>query len=73
MADNAALQELVERSRIAEVINSLFLSTDRRDWVSVRACFASEVPARRRSRPWPLDARVRPTSRGRAEWFTGLA
>lgn len=43
MTDNEALQDLVERSRITEVINSLFVSTDRRDWVSVRACFASEV------------------------------
>lgn len=43
MAYNTALQVLVERSRVADVINTLFLATDAREWDRVRACFASKV------------------------------
>lgn len=37
------MDALVERSRITDVINRLFVSTDRRDWAGVQACFAPEV------------------------------
>jgi hypothetical protein len=39
----ADLRRLIERSRIAEVINSLFVGTDLRDWKRVRGCFAEQV------------------------------
>jgi hypothetical protein len=42
MADDP-LEALIERSRITDVINRLFMATDARDWSTVRACFATEV------------------------------
>jgi hypothetical protein len=41
--EEAALKELIERDRIAQVVNALFVSTDARDWGRVRECFASRV------------------------------
>jgi hypothetical protein len=43
MADDTALRDLVECNRIAEVINTLFVATDTRDWPRVRSCFAPVV------------------------------
>ena len=37
------LENLVERTRIIEQINRLFISTDNRDWDAVKNCFASTV------------------------------
>ena len=37
------LQQLVEKDRIIDTINQLFISTDTRDWPTVRACFADTV------------------------------
>ena len=43
MADETTLRDLVERTRIAEVVNTLFVSTDARIWPQVRSCFAPVV------------------------------
>jgi hypothetical protein len=40
------LQHLVEKDRIIDTINQLFISTDTRDWPTVRACFADKPPSR---------------------------
>ena len=37
------LEALIERERIIETINTLFIATDARDWAAVRACLAPEV------------------------------
>lgn len=41
--DNNDLEYLLERTRIIEQINRLFIGTDNRDWVSVKRCFAPSV------------------------------
>jgi hypothetical protein len=43
MADDAAVQDLLEHNRIAGVINTVFLSTDAREWARVKECFARTV------------------------------
>ena len=40
---DAQYKMLVEKDKIIEVINRLFISTDNRDWPKVKNCFASEV------------------------------
>ena len=37
------LETLIAKDRIVDVVNSLFVSTDQRDWSAVRACFAERV------------------------------
>lgn len=37
------LQHLLEKDRIIDTINQLFIGTDTRDWPTVRACFADTV------------------------------
>ena len=34
---------LVEKDKIIEVLNQLFISTDNRDWMKVKECFSSKV------------------------------
>ncbi len=43
MTDEAPVRMLVERERVAEVVNRLFVATDTRDWAHVRGCFAPRV------------------------------
>jgi len=43
MADDVVVRGLLEHSRISEVINTLFLATDARDWARVKRCFAPAV------------------------------
>ncbi len=38
-----ALDDLVQKERIAAVVNAVFVGTDARDWRAVEACFASSV------------------------------
>jgi 3-phenylpropionate/cinnamic acid dioxygenase small subunit len=38
-----SVQELIEKDDVITVVNTLFISTDRRDWNTVKACFAEEV------------------------------
>ena len=40
---DAQFRILVEKDKIIEVINRLFISTDNRDWSEVKNCFSSEV------------------------------
>ena len=37
------LLQLLEKDRIIDTINQLFIGTDNRDWPTVRACFADTV------------------------------
>jgi hypothetical protein len=37
------LQLLLDRTRIVDTINRLFVSTDSRDWAAVKGCFAPRV------------------------------
>ncbi len=39
----AELQALIDKDRIRQVITTLFVRTDQRDWPAVRACFAPRV------------------------------
>jgi SnoaL-like domain len=43
MTDGATVGRMWEEHRVAQVINTLFVSTDRRDWARVRGCFAPRV------------------------------
>ena len=43
MAEDPAVRSVVERERVAEVINRLFVATDARDWEQVQTCFAPQV------------------------------
>jgi hypothetical protein len=38
-----AVRDVLERERIAEIINTLFIATDVRDWPRVQGCFAPQV------------------------------
>jgi hypothetical protein len=38
-----SIDHLLEKDRIKEVINNLFIFTDNRDWESVEKCFAEKV------------------------------
>ncbi|HJW09142.1 MAG TPA: nuclear transport factor 2 family protein [Holophagaceae bacterium] len=38
-----ALQALIDKEQVLEVVNRLFVSTDRRDWAAVRSCLADPV------------------------------
>ncbi len=40
---DAQYRMLVEKDKIIELINRLFISTDNRDWSKVKHCFSSEV------------------------------
>lgn len=41
--DQSPLQGLLDRLAIMEVVNSIAVDTDLRDWAAVRACFADDV------------------------------
>jgi hypothetical protein len=40
---NDAIRELIDKDRIAAVINQVFVATDFRDWPAVRECLAPSV------------------------------
>jgi len=40
---NSEIELLIERTRIVETINRLFIGTDKRDWALVKSCFAPRV------------------------------
>lgn len=42
-AMNEQLQQLIEKERVKETVNQLFISTDNRDWLKVKSLFASRV------------------------------
>ena len=41
--DDRAVEQLQERERIVDVLNTLFVATDAREWSRVRSCFAPVV------------------------------
>jgi hypothetical protein len=43
MSSDAAVLELMDKDRIGEVVNTLFVATDARDWERVRGCFTEKV------------------------------
>lgn len=63
---------IIERLRIEEVINQLFVATDRRDWAAVRACFAPEVRFDMTSLAGGAPTTMTPAQIA-AGWETGLA
>jgi hypothetical protein len=65
------LQLLIDRSNIVDVINRLFISTDRRDWPAVAACLAASVEVDMSSVGGPAR-KMRGTELA-AFWETGLA
>jgi hypothetical protein len=71
MPDEAALRNLIERERIAEVVNALFVGTDARDWVRVRSCFAPAVTFDMTSVAGGAPAQLSPEQIA-AAWETGL-
>jgi len=40
---NSEIELLLDRTRIVETINRLFIGTDKRDWALVKRCFAPRV------------------------------
>jgi len=40
---NSELESILDRTRIIETINRLFIGTDNRDWEFVKSCFAPRV------------------------------
>jgi hypothetical protein len=40
---NSELEKVIDRTRIVETINRLFIGTDNRDWELVKSCFAQNV------------------------------
>ena len=40
---NEQYDKLVEKDKIIEVLNQLFIGTDNRDWMKVKGCFSSKV------------------------------
>lgn len=72
MIEDAAVRELIEKSRIADVVNTLFVATDARDWERVRACFAAEVEFDMTSLAGGEPTRLTPDQIAGA-WQTGLA
>jgi hypothetical protein len=71
MAEDPAIRDVVERERIAQVINRLFVGTDARDWEQVRACFAPQVAFDMTSLAGGTPARLSP-SEITASWDSGL-
>jgi hypothetical protein len=62
---------LLEKDRIIEVINSLFIATDKRDWPAVRRCFAEAVLFDMTSLAGGAPSRLTPAQIA-AAWEQGL-
>ena len=71
MSDDTAVRDLIERDRIADVVNTLSAATDARDWPRVRDCFAPEVVFDMTSLAGGSPARVSPDDIV-AGWKKGL-
>jgi hypothetical protein len=65
-------EELLDRVRAEDVVTRLFVSTDRRDWAGVRACFAPSVQFDMTSVAGGAPATLTP-ERIASGWETGLA
>jgi hypothetical protein len=66
------LAELLDKQAIIEVINRLFIATDRKDWPGVEACFLPEVDFDMTSLGGGEPKRL-PVQEIVAGWETGLA
>jgi hypothetical protein len=66
------LQDLLDRQSIAEVINTLFVSVDNRDWATARACLADRVHFDATSLGEPAPRELTPEQITGA-WESGLA
>jgi hypothetical protein len=62
---------LLEKDRIIDVINQLFIATDKRDWPAVRRCFAEAVLFDMTSLAGGAPSRVTPDQIA-AGWEEGL-
>ena len=71
MDHNAECTELVDKDRIVDRINQLFIATDRRDWAAVRACFTETVHFDMTSLAGGEPAMLTPEQIA-AAWETGL-
>ena len=65
------LQQLLEKDRIIDTINQLFIGTDTRDWPTVRACFADTVRFDTTSLPGGGASQLTPEQIA-AKWEEGL-
>lgn len=71
MSDETAVRDLLERDRVAAVVNRLFVATDARDWPRVRECFAQSVRFDMTSLAGGQPARLSPAEIT-AAWEAGL-
>ncbi len=72
MGDEAAVRDLLERDRVAQVINTLFTATDAREWQRVRSCFTPVVTFDMTSLAGGEAQRLSPEQIA-SGWETGLA
>jgi len=70
-ADTDGLRELLERQRVAEVVNTLFVATDAREWDRVKGCFAPVVMFDMTSVAGGTEQELTPEAIASA-WRTGL-
>jgi len=72
MPDDVDVRALVDRARIADVINTVFVATDARDWPRVQSCFADQVAFDMTSLAGGEPAKLTPREII-AAWESGLA
>jgi hypothetical protein len=72
MPEDAAVRDVIERQRIADVIHTLFVATDAKEWERVRSCFAPSVAFDMTSLSGGTPAQVSPQEIT-AGWEAGLA
>ena len=66
------LQALRDRESVTELVNSLFVAVDNRDWAAARACFAERVHFDMTSLGEPAPAELTP-EQITSGWQSGLA
>ena len=71
MDTTEAVRSLLDREKVAAVVNALFVATDRRDWKRVEACFAPSVLFDLTSLAGGRPAQLTPGEIA-AGWETGL-
>lgn len=72
MTADEAWNRIIEKERVADVINTLFVATDARDWVRVTDCFAAQVTFDMTSLSGGAPSRLSPQEIA-AAWRNGLA
>jgi hypothetical protein len=71
MGEADAVRTLTERNRVADLITTLFVATDARDWDRVRGCFAEQVNFDMTSLAGGAPAQLSPQQIA-AGWESGL-